>query len=292
MIPVAFEYAAPGSVEEAVSILREHGDDAKILAGGHSLLPLMKLRLAVPMMLVDLGGIREVRYIRDEGAYIAIGAMTTYAELEQSATVRSRLPMLAAATSLVGDVQVRHRGTLGGAMAHADPAGDMPAVVSAIGGSAVLTGPDGTREVDISEFFLDIFTSALRPDEVLTEVRLRTQDGSVGQYEKFRRREIDWAIVGAAVNVVLDRDSISDARVVLTNVGPTPMHAMAAENALRGGAVEQATIVAASDVAADGIVPSSELAGSSEYKKHLVRVLTRRALEAAIRRAQGERSRG
>ena len=282
MIPVSFEYVAPTSVEEALSLLTEHGDEAKILAGGHSLLPLMKLRLAAPAVLVDLGTVDSLRYIREEDGQVSIGAMTTYAAVEHSETIRRVIPMLAQAVSLVGDMQVRNRGTLGGALAHADPAGDMPAVVSALGGSVLVQGPHGQREIDISDFFVDIFTSALEPDEILTEIRLRRQEGAAGSYEKFRRRQIDWAIVGAAVSLSIAGGKIGDARVALTNVGPTPVRATAVENALQGAPVDDARVEVASQLASENIDPQPELNASSEYKRHLARVLTRRALQSSL----------
>jgi aerobic carbon-monoxide dehydrogenase medium subunit len=282
MIPVSFEYAAPTSVDEALSLLKDHGEEAKILAGGHSLLPLMKLRLAAPAVLVDLGSVDSLRYIREEDGHVSIGAMTTYATVEHSETIRRVIPMLAQAVSLVGDVQVRNRGTLGGALAHADPAGDMPAVVSAIGGSVLVQGPQGQREIDISDFFLDIFTSALEPDEILTEIRLRRQHAPTGRYEKFRRRQIDWAIVGAAVNLSMAGGKIDDARVALTNVGPTPVRATAVEDALRGASVHELRLEDVSQLASQDIDPQPELNASSEYKRHLARVLTRRALQSSL----------
>jgi carbon-monoxide dehydrogenase medium subunit len=282
VIPVPFEYLAPASVEEALSLLTEHGDEAKILAGGHSLLPLMKLRLAAPAVLVDLGTVDSLRYIREEDGQVSIGAMTTYAAVEHSETIRRAIPMLAQAVSLVGDMQVRNRGTLGGALAHADPAGDMPAVVSALGGSVLVQGPHGQREIDISDFFVDIFTSALEPDEILTEIRLRRQEGAAGSYVKFRRRQIDWAIVGAAVSLSIAGGKIGDARVALTNVGPTPVRATAVENALQGAPVDDARLEDVSQLASENIDPQPELNASSEYKRHLARVLTRRALQSSL----------
>jgi aerobic carbon-monoxide dehydrogenase medium subunit len=282
VIPVPFEYLAPASVEEALSLLTEHGDEAKILAGGHSLLPLMKLRLAAPAVLVDLGTVDSLRYIREEDGQVSIGAMTTYAAVEHSETIRRAIPMLAQAVSLVGDMQVRNRGTLGGALAHADPAGDMPAVVSALGGSVLVRGPQGQREIDISDFFVDIFTSALEPDEILTEIRLRRQEGAAGSYVKFRRRQIDWAIVGAAVSLSIAGGKIGDARVALTNVGPTPVRATAVENALQGAPVDDARLEDVSQLASENIDPQPELNASSEYKRHLARVLTRRALQSSL----------
>jgi carbon-monoxide dehydrogenase medium subunit len=242
----------------------------------------MKLRLAAPAVLVDLGTVDSLRYIREEDGQVSIGAMTTYAAVEHSETIRRVIPMLAQAVSLVGDMQVRNRGTLGGALAHADPAGDMPAVVSALGGSVLVQGPHGQREIDISDFFVDIFTSALEPDEILTEIRLRRQEGAAGSYEKFRRRQIDWAIVGAAVSLSIAGGKIGDARVALTNVGPTPVRATAVENALHGVPVDDLRLEDVSQLASENIDPQPELNASSEYKRHLARVLTRRALQSSL----------
>jgi len=282
MIPAAFDYAAPTSLDEAVSLLQQHGDDAKILAGGHSLLPLMKLRLAAPALLIDLAQIPGLSYIRDEGDHVAIGAMTTYFDLEDSELLQRRLPLLVEATGMIGDPQVRNRGTLGGAMAHADPAGDMPVVVSALGGSVIAHGPNGDRTIDVADFFQDIFTSALEPEEIITEVRVRAHDNPAQNYQKFRRRMIDWAIVGCAVNVVRSNGSIGSASIALTNVGPTPMRASAAEQALQGQQANADAVRQAAELADQGLEPSADLNASTQYKKHLVKVMTRRALEAAL----------
>jgi len=282
MIPAAFDYAAPTSLDEAVALLQQHGDDAKILAGGHSLLPLMKLRLAAPALLVDLAQIPDLSYIRDQGDHVAIGAMTTYVELEDSEVLQRRIPLLVEATGMIGDPQVRNRGTLGGAMAHADPAGDMPVVVSALGGSVIAHGPNGDRTIDVADFFQDIFTSALEPDEIITEVRVQAHDNPAQNYQKFRRRMIDWAIVGCAVNVVRSNGSIGSASIALTNVGPTPMRAPAAEQALQGQPANTDSVRQAAELADQGLEPSADLNASTAYKKHLVRVMTRRALEAAL----------
>lgn len=282
MIPAAFEYVAPATLDEAISLLQRHGDDAKILAGGHSLLPLMKLRLAAPALLIDLAHIPDLSYIRPIDGEIAIGAMTPYVELEGSSLLRERVPLLIQTAGLVGDAQVRNRGTLGGAMAHADPAGDMPSAVTALGGSIVARGPDGERTIVADEFFEDIFTSALAPDEIVTEVRIPAAGGRAQSYQKFRRRMIDWAIVGVAVNLSAADGIIDAARVVLTNVGARPARATTVEEALVGGEIGPDTVHRASELAADGIDPSAELYASSEYKKHLARVMTRRALSAAL----------
>lgn len=282
MIPVAFEYKAPSTLDDALALLAEHGEDAKILAGGHSLLPLMKLRLAAPAMLIDLGSISSLNYIRDEGDHLSIGSMTPYVALEDSELIRREAPLLAQATGMVGDMQVRNRGTLGGAVAHADPAGDMPTVVSALGGTMVAVGPNGERTLNADEFFQDIFTSALEPDEILTEIRIPKGAGAAQNYQKFRRRQIDWAIVGAAVSLERNNGSIGRASVVLTNVGPRPMRASAAEQALSGQPATEETIQRAAELGDQGLTPTAELGGSAEYKKHLAQVLTRRALMAAL----------
>jgi carbon-monoxide dehydrogenase medium subunit len=282
MIPAAFDYAAPTSVEEAISLLQQHEDEAKLLAGGHSLLPLMKLRLAIPGMLVDLGRIPGLTYIRDEGDHIAIGAMTTHYQVQSSEVLQRRVPLLAQAAGMVGDMQVRNRGTIGGSIAHADPASDLPTVVTALGGEIVARGPGGERVIAAQDFFEDIWTSVLEPAEVVTEIRVPAGDGPGQRYEKFRQRSADWAIVGVAVNLSRQNGSITDASVVLTNVGPTPMRASAVEQALHGAPVTSETIAAAADLADRGLEPSSELKASAEYKRHLARVLTRRALEAVL----------
>jgi carbon-monoxide dehydrogenase medium subunit len=282
MIPAAFEYAAPTSLDEAISLLQQHGDEAKVLAGGHSLLPLMKLRLAAPSVLVDIGRIGSLSFIREDGNTIAIGALTPYVALEDSDLLRRRVPLLAQAAGMVGDQQVRNRGTLGGAVAHADPAGDMPAVVTALGGTIVARGPNGERIIPAGEFFQDVFTSALSPEEIVTEVRIPATESAGQNYQKFRRRSIDWAIVGAAVSVNRSNRSIGDASVVLTNVGPTPMRAAAVEQALAGQPASADAVRQAAEQASEGLDPSAELYASRDYKLHLARVITRRALEAAL----------
>jgi aerobic carbon-monoxide dehydrogenase medium subunit len=282
MIPAAFDYAAPTSLDEAISLLQQHGDEAKVLAGGHSLLPLMKLRLAAPSLLVDIGRIGALNFIREDGNTIAIGALTPYVALEDSDLLRRRVPLLAQAAGMVGDQQVRNRGTLGGAVAHADPAGDMPAVVTALGGTIVAVGPNGERTIPAGEFFQDVFTSALSPEEIVTEIRISASESAGQNYQKFRRRSIDWAIVGAAVSVNRSNGSIGDASVVLTNVGPTPMRAAAVEQALTGQPATADAVRQAAEQASEGLDPSAELYASRDYKLHLARVITRRALEAAL----------
>lgn len=282
MIPAAFDYAAPTTVEEAAALLQEHGDEAKLLAGGHSLLPLMKLRLALPSFLVDLGRIPGLSYIREDGDRIAIGAMTTHYALQSSALLATRVPLLSEAAGMVGDMQVRNRGTIGGSISHADPASDLPAVVVALGAEIVAQGPDGARTIPAGEFFQDIWTSALELDEVVTEIRVPAGDGRSQNYQKFRQRSADWAIVGVAVNLGRDNGNVTDASVVLTNVGPTPIRAAGVEQVLTGVQLTPESIREASACAGDGLEPSDELKASRAYKRHLAQVLTRRALEAAI----------
>jgi aerobic carbon-monoxide dehydrogenase medium subunit len=282
MIPAAFDYAAPSTVDEAIALLQEHGDDAKLLAGGHSLLPLMKLRLAFPSFLVDLARIPGLTYIREEGDRIAIGAMTTHYALQSSDVLATRIPLLSQAAGMVGDMQVRNRGTIGGSISHADPASDLPAVVVALRAEIIAQGPGGARTIAAGDFFQDIWTSALEPDEVVTEIRIPAGNGRGQNYQKFRQRSADWAIVGVAVNLVRDNGAVTDVSVVLTNVGPTPMRAAGVEQVLAGVSLTPESIREASARAGEGLEPSGELKASGAYKRHLAQVLTRRALEAAI----------
>jgi carbon-monoxide dehydrogenase medium subunit len=243
----------------------------------------MKLRLAVPGFLVDLGRVPDLAYIRDQGDHVAIGAMTTHHALESSEILRQKIPLLAHAAGLIGDMQVRNRGTIGGSLAHADPAGDLPSVVTALDGQIVARGPGGERTIAAEDFFLDIWTSALNPDEVVTEIRLPYSQSTPAQYyEKFRQRACDWALVGVAVNLTRENGAIGRASVVLTNVGTTAMRAQGVERALEGQPATTETVQAASEHASEGLEPSAELKASPDYKRHLARVLTRRALEAAL----------
>lgn len=268
MIPAKFDYVRAGSAEEAVALLTEHGDDAKLLAGGHSLLPLMKLRLATPAVLVDVGRVGDLSYIRDDNGEIAIGAVTRHRDLEVSETLRERAPILAQAAGLVGDPQVRHRGTIGGSLAHGDPASDLPAVVLALGATLVARGPNGERRIPATEFFHGFLETALAADEVLTEIRVPASPD--GCYHKFNRRAQDWAIVGVAA-VRHQRG----ASVALANMGSAPVRAEAVEQALAGGA----PAVEAAEAAAEGTDPPGDISASPEFRRHLARVLTRRALE-------------
>ena len=272
MIPAAFDYKRAGSSEEAVALIAEYGDEAKFLAGGHSLLPMMKLRLAVPTVLVDIGRVGDLSYIDDRDDYIAIGALATHRSLETSELLIAECPILAHVASKVGDPQVRHRGTIGGSLAHSDPASDLPAAVLALGGSLIAQGPNGEREVQVSDFFTGYFESALSDDEMLTEIRMPKAPGDSWNYQKFNRRAQDWAIVGVAAVQVQGTTQVS-----LVNMGSTPLRAAAVEAALAGGA----SSVEAAEQAAEGTDAPTDLNASPEYRAHLARVLTRRALEAA-----------
>lgn len=270
MIPAAFDYRRAESVEDALALLAGHGEEAKILAGGHSLLPLMKLRLARPDLLIDVGGLRELRYVRREDDHLAIGALTRHRDLEASELVQASAPILARAAGLVGDPQVRHRGTIGGSLAHADPAGDLPAVVLALRASVVVRGPEGERLILADQLFRGFLETAIEPGELLTEVRVPIRPGG-WSFHKFSRRALDWAIVGAAV--VLD----GDPSVTLVNMGATPIRARATEEALGGGA----PAAEAAELAADGLQPPSDIHATASYRRHLAKVLVRRGLEEA-----------
>jgi carbon-monoxide dehydrogenase medium subunit len=280
MIPAEFKYAAPSRLSEVFDLLAEHGDDAKILAGGQSLLPLMKLRLAAPAVLVDLGRIECLRYINAGDDGLSIGAMTTYWDLESSAEVAGIAPLLAQSVSLVGDAQIRNRGTLGGALAHADPAGDLPAVMLAVDATVVVSSPRGDRSIAAQEFFVDMFQTALEPDEVLTEIRIPPQP-STQHYEKFRMRRCDWAIVASAVSLRVEAGVIADSRVALANAGSTPVRLHQVESALLGCRADAGTFAEASSLAPVGLTPTPDVNAPLEYKLHLASVLTKRALGAA-----------
>ena len=272
MIPAAFEYKRAGSADEAISLIAQAGDEAKFLAGGHSLLPLMKLRLASPTMLIDIGRVTDLSYIRDAGDHIAIGALTRHSIVERSPVLTEHAPLLAHAASQVGDPQVRHRGTIGGSIAHADPASDLPATVLALGGTFVARGPKGERTIAATDFFTGFLESALAPDEILTEIRVPKMGGAGWSFQKFNRRAQDWAIVGVAA---WRRNGTSG--VALVNLGSTPILATSVSSALSQGA----SIADAAAQAAAEASPSADLNASVEYRTHLAKVLVRRALEAA-----------
>jgi carbon-monoxide dehydrogenase medium subunit len=277
MIPAEFDYAAPESVDEAIAALRDGGEDAKLLAGGHSLLPLMKLRLAFPTLLVDLRRVPGLSGIERDNGSFRVGAMTTH---HQVAT--GGLGLASAAAATIADQQVRNRGTIGGSLAHGDTASDMPAVLLACDGEVTARGSGGERTIAASELFQDYLTTSLAPDEVLTDVRLPAMDGYGFAYEKFNRRREDWAMVGVCALVKKAGDgSCEDVRIGLTHMASTPLRASAAEEALRGQALDSDSIGRAAEQAAEGTDPPGDLNATPEYKRHLARVLTRRALEEA-----------
>jgi carbon-monoxide dehydrogenase medium subunit len=272
LIPAPFTYKRAASAEEAITLAAEGGEDAKFLAGGHSLLPLMKLRLAVPEILIDIGRIRDLSYIRDHGSHVAVGALTSHDEIARSGLLADELPLLAHAAGQVGDPQVRHRGTIGGSLAHADPAADLPAVILALGATLVAQGPSGIREIPAGEFFRDLFESALQPGELLTEIRIPKPHAHGWSFQKFSKRGIDWAIVGVAVQGYA---------VALVNMGQTPLRAVAVERALAAGAEPRE----AAAQAAEGSSPPDDLNGGRPYREHLARVLVARALDESRSRS-------
>jgi carbon-monoxide dehydrogenase medium subunit len=280
MIPAAFDYYAPTSVEEALQLLGSSGD-VKVLAGGQSLIPVLKLRLAAPEVIVDLGRIDALRGIREEGDTLVIGAMTPHDDVARSSVVAAHALLLSKAVQTVADPQVRHRGTFGGALAHADPAGDLLAPALALDASFVIAGPSGSRTVPAADFFRGLFTTAIGEGEILTEVRVPKHTGWGAHYEKFSRVAQQWAIVGVAVTVRVGGGAIAEARVALTNMGSVPIRATATEEALVGVAVNASTIAAAVANIADGTQPPTDLNGDGDYRRHLASVLARRAVLAA-----------
>jgi aerobic carbon-monoxide dehydrogenase medium subunit len=284
MIPAAFEYERAESAAHAVELLGRGDGEAKLLAGGHSLLPLMKLRVLRPSLLVDVGRVAELAYVRDGGDHVAVGAGTRHAVLERDALLRAHCGIVPHAASLVGDPQVRHRGTLGGALAHGDPAGDLPAVALALDAELTALGPAGTRTIAAREFFLGPFTTALAPDEVLTEVRFpKLRPGEQWSYRKLNRRALDWATVAAAVVVVRGEDGrVREPRVALASMGPAPLRASAVERELEGSGADG--VAAAAERAADDADPPGDTSASPELRRHLARVLVRRGLEEALAR--------
>ena len=272
MIPAAFDYVRAGSAAEAISLIGQHGSDAKFIAGGHSLLPMMKLRLAQPAVLVDISRISDLSYIKDAGDHIAIGAMTRHMDVEKSSVLTQHVPLLAHAAGHVGDPQVRHRGTIGGSIAHADPASDLPATTLALGATYVVQGPNGTREIAASDFYKSFLESDLAEDEMLTEIRVPKMNGAGWSFQKFNRRAQDWAIVGVAA-----WRGANGSGVGLVNMGQTPILASSVSTALAGGA----SIADAAALAVADAQPSADNNATVEYRTHLAKVLVRRALEQA-----------
>lgn len=281
MIPSPFDYVAASSVEEAVQALAQAGEDAKVLAGGQSLVPVLRLRLATPTTLVDLNKISELRGVREDGDAIVVGAMTTHHDVINNELIAEHAALLALAAQTVGDPQIRHRGTLGGALVHADPAGDLLAPAVALDAEMVIVGPSGRRTVPAGEFFVDLFTTAVGPDEVLVEVRIPKKTGWGAHYEKFNRVAQAWSIVAVAAAVLTENETITQARVALTNMGATPVRAVGVEQALIGQQASAETIRAAAEHAADGTTPTSDGNADADYREHLARVLTGRAVAAA-----------
>ena len=278
MIPAKFDYLAPTSVEEALQALSQHGDDAKVIAGGQSLLPVLRMRLNAPEVVIDLAAVPGLQGIMEEGEHLVIGAMTTHHEVANDPLIAEHALLLQKAAREVADAQIRHRGTLGGALAQADPAGDLGAPILALGAEMVIGGPGGTRTVPAEEFFVDLFETAIGPDEILLGVRIPKHTGWGAHYEKFVRVAHQWPIVAVAATVRSDGGTITEARVGLTNMGNRPLRAKGAEEALAGATATEDGVRSAADRAAEGTQPPSDLNGDAEYRRHLAKVLTRRAV--------------
>jgi carbon-monoxide dehydrogenase medium subunit len=289
MIPGAFEYLAPQTLTEAIKLMQEHGDEAKILAGGQSLIPLMKYRLASPGYLVDINRVSELSFIKESNGHLRIGALTREADLEKSELVAGGYPLLMDTTKFVADPLVRNLATVGGNLAHGDPANDHPATMLALRAQLVARGPAGERTIPVDEFFQDLFVTALAPDELLTEIRVpKPAPRSGGAYQKLERKVGDFATAGVAVYLVMNENrTCQEVGIGLTNMGPVPMRAARSEDALRGQGPTEAAIREASELAAKDCQPTADLRGSVEYKRALVRVLTKRALQQALQRATG-----
>lgn len=288
MIPAAFDYHAPTSVSEAVQLLQQHGYDAKILAGGQSLIPAMRFRLSSPAVLIDIKNIDGLEYVREANGALAIGAMTRESDLEAAVDKLPRYGLLADAVRVIADPIVRNLATVGGNLAHADPANDHPAVMLAYNATVIAHGPNGQRTIPIDDFFVDLFTSALESDELLTEIQIPTPAaGSGGAYIKFERKVGDYAVAAVAVQLTISTGICTAARVALTNLSSVPMRVMGAEQALVGHAITDEVLEQAGQAAADECDPSADLRGSVEYKRDMARVLTKRAIRKAAERAEG-----
>ncbi len=288
MIPGEFEYFVPTSVQEAVSLLQQHGEDAKVLAGGHSLIPLLKLRLASPPVLVDIGRIQELKGIQRQNGSVTIGALATHADIEFSEDLRGVFPLMHDTATVIGDPMVRNLGTFGGALAHADPAGDWPAVALALNATMRLTGPNGERTVAADDFFVDLLTSAVEPGEVLTAVEIPVPQGKYGtSYQKFSHPASGYAVVGVAALVQLGADgACQDCRVAITGAGPKATRATATEDALKGQQLTEELIAQAAEQAGNGMDFLGDIFASESYRAHLVKVFTKRALLGAMQAAQ------
>jgi len=291
MYPPSFEYIRPGTISEAVALLGQYGDDAKILSGGQSLIPMMKLRIARPAWLIDIGRIPGLAHIKEEGGYLKIGGLVREADLETSDLIRSKFPIIHDTARVIADPLVRNLATVGGNLAHGDPANDHPATMLALEAKAVATGPRGEREIPITDFFVSFFTTALAHDEILTEIRIPIPPPrSAGAYFKLERKVGDFATAAVAIQLTLNEDgTCKRAGIGLTNVGPTPLKARQAEDFLRGKKLDAPTIDQAAQLAADAADPSSDLRGPAEYKKGLVKEFVRRGLRRAMERAEGRK---
>jgi carbon-monoxide dehydrogenase medium subunit len=281
VIPAAFDYQAPTSVDEALRLLAEAGDDAKVIAGGQSLIPVLRMRLNAPELLVDLGRIEQLKGIRDDGDHVVVGSMATYQSILDDAGIAEHVGLLAKATQTVADPQIRHRGTLGGALSHADPAGDLGAPTLALGATMVIAGSGGTREVAADDFFTGLFETAVGDGELLTEIRFPKHTGWGAHYEKFVRVSHQWSIVAVAAAVKAEGGKISEAKVGLTNMSDRPLRATSVEQALVGADATEDAVRAAVASVADGTNPPSDLNGDAEYRRSILPVLTRRAVLAA-----------
>ena len=281
MIPAPFDYEVAESAEQAIELLGSR-EDAKLLAGGHSLLPLMKLRLARPATLIDIGRVRGLSGVRDQGDHLAVGALTRHHDLHHDPLAQTHCPILSFTAGLVGDPQVRHRGTIGGSLAHGDPASDLPTICLVLDATIVVRGPRGERTIPAHDFFRGFFETALEPDELITEVRVPKPGNAGWSYLKFRQRSLDWATVGVAAVVARTNGSVGHARIGLTNMGQTPLRASAAEAALQGASRE--ALAQGAERADEGTDPPADTWASSDFRRHLVRVLTRRAVEEALGR--------
>ncbi|MBS9374686.1 FAD binding domain-containing protein [Rhodococcus sp. B50] len=281
MIPAPFDYVAPSSVDEAVAALTEAGEDAKVIAGGQSLMPVLRLRMAAPTVLVDLGRIPELRGIRDDGDALVIGATTTHHDVLHDPLVAEHARLLAEATATVADPQIRHRGTFGGSLVHADPAGDLAAPAVALEATFTVAGPSGRRIIATDDFFQDYFTTAVEPGEILVEVRVPKHTGWSARYEKFHRAAQQWSIVGVAATLEASGGTIERARIALTNMAAVPVRARSVEESLVGKPATAETIHAAAELATEGTAPMTDGNADAEYRSHLARVLTRRAVTTA-----------
>jgi len=286
-VPAAFDYHTASTVDEAIALLQQYGDDAKILAGGHSLLPAMKLRLAQPEHIIDIGRINSLSYIREAQNVISLGAMTTYTKIEQSDLLRQQLPLLTETTSVIGDQQVRNRGTIGGSIAHSDPAADMPGAVLALKAEVVVQGPNGKRNIAADDFFVDTFTTALEPEELVTEIRFTVPPAHTGSsYQKLENKASHYAVAGCAAVITLeDNGTCSAASIVITGASVATTRASAVEAALVGKKLDEATIAEAASHAAEGLSMIEDIHGSAQYRTQMSIVVTRRAITTALSRA-------